>query len=290
MSFRRSRGPRQGKSVQTVPGLLQGATNPPQAPPLHDNARRAGTIGHMDEAPNTTNPAITERIAAYTPTVLSAHLWSDCRDDIRALVVATGPNSVEDAKSLLVALAKFVAWRHRSGLAPGPLRSTLDEASIGAYAANISSKNAKKTAENELGRLRRIHRRINQLPDPAPAAASRPRSAPYTDDEIAQLSASGSVDLRAAVELALDSGTVVPAAYDHPAGYDGSAWARARRAAADLGIQLVSVRLHATWAHQQSQRPVAAAALARSGLTTSELDAIARAATRPTREQLALAR
>lgn len=257
---------------------------------MNDMASGAGTIGHMDDTPSTTNPAITERIAAYTPTVLPAHLWSDCRDDIRALVAATGPNSVEDAKSLLVALAKFVAWRHRSGLAPGPLCSTLDEASIGAYAANISSTSAQKTAENELGRLRRIHRRINQLPDPAPAAASRPRSAPYTDDEIEQLRASGSVELRAAVDLALAHGVVIPAAYDHPAGYDSAAWAQARRAARDLGIRLDSVRLHATWAQQQSQRPIAAAALARSGLTTSELDAIARAAARPTREQLALAR
>lgn len=273
-----------------MPGLLQGATNPPQAPQLHDNPRSVGTIGHMDDTPSATNPAIAERIAGYTPTVLPAHLWSDCRDDIRALVAATGPNSVEDAKSLMVALTKFVAWRHRSGMASGPLRSTLDEASIGAYAASINSTSAQKTAENELGRLRRIHRRINQLPDPAPAATSRRRSAPYTDDEIEQLRASGSGELRAAVDLALGSGTVIPAAYDHPVGYDRAAWTQARRAARDLGIRLDSVRLHATWARQQSQRPIAAAALARSGLTTSELDAIARAGTQPTREQLALAR
>lgn len=244
----------------------------------------------MDDTASATDPAITERIAAYTPTVLPDHLWSDCRDDIRSLVAATGPNSVEDAKSLLVALAKFVAWRDRSGMAPGPLRSTLDEASVGAYAASINNTSAQKTAENELGRLRRIHRRINQLPDPAPAATSRPRSAPYTDDEIEQLRASGSLELRAAVELALGSGTVIPAAYDHPAGYDCAAWAQARSAARDLGIRLYSARLRATWAYQQSQRPIAAAALARSGLTTSELDTIARAAARPTRDQLALAR
>ena len=244
----------------------------------------------MNEIPISPDPAITERIAAYTPTVLPVEIWHDCGDDIRRLVASTPPNSAEDAKSLLVALAKFIAWRHRNGLTLGPLRNTLDEAGIGAYVAHVSSTSAPKTAENELGRLRRIHRRINQRPDPAPAEAPNGRSVPYSDHEVDRMYASGAAELRAAVELAIGRGIVIPAAHDHPDGYDRDGWVRARRAAQQLGIRLDSVRLHATWAHRQSQRSISTVELVRSGLTSSELDAIARAAPAPSCEQLALAR
>ena len=40
-------------------------------------------------------------------------------------------------KSLLVVLAKFVAWHHRNGLLLRPLRDILDEASIAAYISHI---------------------------------------------------------------------------------------------------------------------------------------------------------
>jgi len=238
----------------------------------------------------TDDAAIAARIRSYTPTVLDEHLWVRHCADIRAAVVSAEPYSVEDAKSLLVVTCKYIAWLDRNGLRPGPLREILTEESIAAFAANVRASSTTKTAENQLGRLRRMHRRLGGISDPPLPAPRRPRSAPYSDAEVAALQALGQPTVTAAVDLALRFGVVVPGAYDHSSGYDRRSWDHARKTARSYGLALESTRLRATWARQQSDRATPAAELARSGLTSPELNAIARAATPVTVEQLALAR
>lgn len=240
--------------------------------------------------PTSEQAAIAKRIATYIPTVLAAELWARHGDEIRAIVTGVGPRSVEDAKSLLVALSKLAAWRHTQGLPLARLRDRIDDTAINTYGAHVAATSAWRTAVNELGRLRRIHRALNGLPEPHPARPRPGHTTPYSADEIDAFIALDDPTLTRAVELALTTGTVVPAAHDHPGGYTRADWQHARRAARSTGTPFDSRRLHATWAHHQAHRPVPALELLRSGLTPTELDAIARAAGPVSPAQLALAR
>lgn len=147
-----------------------------------------------------------------------------------------------------------------------------------------------KTAENQLGRLRRIHHALAGLPERPHPPASRSRATPYSDDEITALRDLNQPTINAAVDLALNTGIVAPATYDHPNGYDRNAWQQARAGARSAGLGLDSTRLRTTWARQQASRPVPASELIRAGLTPADLDAIARGAAPMTVEQLSLAR
>ncbi len=242
---------------------------------------------------DTTNhdTAIEARIAAYTPTTLPTPLWDRLADQIRDQVRAARPHDVEDAKSLLVTLCQYLAWRDRQGLSVDDVAATLDETALGAYAAARAATASAKTVGNQLGRLRRLHRRHHHLPDPTPAPrATGSRRAPYSPTELTALRGAGHADLDKALNLGLGTGVVIPDAHTHPDGYDRAAWDRARRAARTTGVRLDSVRLHATWAHEQAQLAVPATQLLRAGLTPADLDAIARAAGPLGADQLGLAR
>lgn len=239
---------------------------------------------------NATTTAIEERIATYTPTTLPGEPWERHAAQIRGLVTAAGPSSTEDAKCLLVAVCKFVAWRHRLGLPINQLRTQLDEGAISAYAAHLQAASTSRAAVNEIGRLRRIHRRINHVPEPDRSTPKPRRSSPYTEDEIAALSETASPELLAAIDLALDSGIVIPDAYNSSPGLTRAQWAAARAAARATGITLDSVRLRATWVHRVARQRRSALGLIRSGMTRSDLQAIARAREPLTRTEIELAR
>ncbi len=239
----------------------------------------------------TPDPAIESRIAAYTTSTLPPQRWAELADQVRDQVRAASPHDAEDAKSLLMALCSYLAWRERHDLAVDNVPGTLDEHAIAAYAAGRKTTVSNKTVENELGRLRRLYRRHHGLPDPTPAHAGAPgRTNPYSPADLDTLHATGDPDVTRAVDLALDTGIVIPDAHTHPNGYDRAAWDRARRAARTTGVRLDSVRLHATWAHEQAQLAVPATQLLRAGLTPADLDAIARAAGPLGADQLGLAR
>jgi hypothetical protein len=246
----------------------------------------------MDTRHDTLDAAIQDRIARYTPSTLASSTWDRLGDQIRHQVKQARPGDVEDAKSLLVTLCQYVAWRERQQLPTDNIAATLDEAAIAAYAAARATTASRKTVENQLGRLRRLHRRQHQLPDPDPStsASTTTRSAPYSPDELTALRAAGNPHLTETLDLAITTGTVIPTAYTHPHGYDRATWHHARHAARDIGITLNSSRLHATWAHTHAQLDRPAIELLRSGLTTADLDAIAKAGIIPTTDRLALAR
>jgi hypothetical protein len=237
------------------------------------------------------DPAIEARIADYTPNTLTPQRWAQLADEIHSQVRGASPHDFEDAKALLVTLCQYLAWRERNDLALHDIAATLEEQAIAAYASARKAAVSKKTVQNELGRLRRLHRRHHGLPDPTSVPAGRTsRTTPYSPAELDALRATGDSDVTRAVDLALDAGVVIPGAHTHPRGYDRATWDRARRAARSAGIRLDSVRLHATWAHHQAQLAVPATTLIRAGLTPRELDAIARAVEPLGPDQLALAR
>lgn len=244
----------------------------------------------MDTRHDTLETAIQERITRYTPSTLASSTWDRLGDQIRHQVKQARPGDVEDAKSLLVTLCQYVAWRDRQQLPINDIAATLDEAAIAAYAAARATTASTKTVENQLGRLRRLHRRQHQLPDPSSSASMTSRSAPYSPDDLTALRAAGNQHLTKTVDLAITTGTVIPTAYTHPHGYDRSTWHHARQAARNIGITLNSSRLHATWAHTQARLARPVIELVRSGLTRTDLDAITKTADTPTRDQLALAR
>ncbi len=226
------------------------------------------------------HPTIQDRIDRYSPTVLDPEAWQRHGNAIRALVTSTPPRSVDDAKCLLVVVCKYVAWRLSSDMAVNDLPSQLDERSINAYVAHAKDRSPGRSAENELGRLRRISRSARDIPESAPSSSPRRSNGPlpYTEEEIATLVASTEPAVVRAVSLALSDGVVPPSAYEHPNGYEPSAWQRARRAAAISDVALNARRLHMTWATRLAGEPVSAADLVRRGLSVTELDAIAGAA------------
>lgn len=271
-----------------MPGPADHATNPPLSVEMDDKETAPGTFLCMDDNHHT---AIEARIAAYTPTTLDLEVWNRLATQIRDQVRTAGPHNVEDAKSLLVTLCQYLEWRDRQGLPIDDVGSTLEEAAIGAYAAARAATASPKTVGNHLGRLRRLHRRHCGVPDPAPSPRSSvSRRTPYSPTELAALRSAANAELDRALDLGLATGVVIPDAHTHPDGYDRAAWNRARGAARTAGVRLDSVRLHATWAHQQAHLAIPAAQLIRAGLTTADLDAIARATGTLSIDQLAQAR
>lgn len=244
---------------------------------------------------NSADP-IAKRIAAYTPTTLSAQRWKQLRKVVCELVQSTPPHNTEDAKSLLVATCNYLAWLDKNtSTTTTDMADALTETRIIAYTAELATSAAKKTVKNQLGRLRRLHRNAHNIPTPNTSTANTTthtaqRCTPYSPEELNTLLSLTNPEITTTVTLALTTGTVIPTAHTHPNGYPRSVWDTARRAARTAGIQLDSRRLHATWAHQQSQLPTPAAQLIRQGLSTTDLNTISRTVHPLPVEQLKLAR
>lgn len=238
-----------------------------------------------------TDTKINKKIRGYTPTGLDPETWDRLRGQVRQAVLATEPTSTHDAAKLISTLCSYLAWRTTNGLGVDDVVAALDETSIALYLANRRVTASAKTICNEQGRLRRMHRRNTGLPEPTgrPAKA-RGGPTPYSDDDLGKLVALDDPDVAAAVDLALATGAVAPAAYTLPGGYDAASWKRARGVARRAGVHLSSHRLRATWARYLSEQHVPVGDLVASGLAHTDLDAVVRAAAAPTLDQLYLAR
>lgn len=96
---------------------------------------------------NSADP-IAKRIAAYTPTTLSAQRWKQLRKVVCELVQSTPPHNTEDAKSLLVATCNYLAWLDKNtSTTTTNMADALTETRIIAYTAELATSAAKKLSK-----------------------------------------------------------------------------------------------------------------------------------------------
>lgn len=96
-------------------------------PDLDDEEVRARVVAHLRHAVRVEDPGLTRIYDSLGPEVVGIVAEPIVGDDLRSQVLATGPMSVDRARSIVVELAKTLDTAHRAGLVHGGL----DASSVG---------------------------------------------------------------------------------------------------------------------------------------------------------------
>lgn len=142
--------------------------------------------------------AIAARIANFAPKSLTRSQWALAASAARALVLAAGPTTEEDAKCLLSSLCTYLAtscgWDRDS---EPDLAALLRDASIEAFKASFTGHS--RTADNHVGRLRSLQRALVGIKRVAGRSRSKTQPASRAVRAVHQICATASVAMLAAV-------------------------------------------------------------------------------------------
>jgi hypothetical protein len=196
-------------------------------------------------------PGVTRYIESYRPVPLTDDQWNRVRADVCIMTARTQPVSCTDARTVLSALAQFVAWSDLT-LGPAVLEELLTEINVGRYVRHRQGSVTEETRDSQRSRLERCLRVLAGQPARTVRRGRGAGNAPYDPTDRARLdgAASRSPALARVLRSAIKEGVVSGNAYalaGEGRGYTKEEWEEARSAAESVGVALHPARLRATW-------------------------------------------
>lgn len=205
-------------------------------------------------------------IENYMPTTIAAAQWATVQPAVCELVARTEPTSRTDARTVLSALCRFMAWAEPI-VGSSDLNVMLTSPMVERFADELEGDISDGGRDNHRGRLRRCLRVMAGEPARTKRGPRPTGAEPYAGDDISALTSAARSDdrLARAIASSLSGGTSPSSSLGvrNAQRLSRADWEAARRAACSVGVNLTQDRLRATWLHRLLQRPVALATLVR---------------------------